>query len=458
VLKHEYLSTRRREERRQQANQFIWEMPFWLALSVWSLLPATWTPWFDLLDIPVRSKDLLLLIVTGLYVPQLLRPRNQQISASHTVNSRAPWHYRIPTYTLAVLLYAAMSTFWSGMSSRNIVAMIYTLVLAAASVSLAYALIEHRSPSAVSGFLWRLTVYLASLSFLYTAESLFSFGSFFGVRAMFFWTDFGILRVRGPLFGSSVGHFILIPAFGFAIHKTTSQKTSRLFNSAVAFSLMVATIGLGSRAGLAIITIFLILLLGLSVREQYRLQIMMLTAIIIAGAWAVIFSRAQADRLWTIEDNVRELNHQTAWRIVTSRPIGLDIVGSGYGSFWPWYLPDVEQGGAMASGLYINTTPYGLVVYHPHSTFLLLGVELGAIGLIYFFFLLIVAARVFLRGQRRELQSIFAYGVSASFLTMFFDTLLFKAATLNIVWWIFLFGLLATGHPTTAQLKERLEQ
>jgi hypothetical protein len=45
-------------------------------------------------------------------------------------------------------------------------------------------------------------------------------------------------------------------------------------------------------------------------------------------------------------------------------------------------LNSTIPGGVENAGLAYVTTPYGITLFHPHSVLLLLGVELGLVGLV----------------------------------------------------------------------------
>jgi hypothetical protein len=91
-------------------------------------------------------------------------------------------------------------------------------------------------------------------------------------------------------------------------------------------------------------------------------------------------------------------------------------------------------------------TPYGVLLYHPHSVLLLLVVELGAAGVAYAFALVAVLAKMLRRSRRDRVLPIFVCGVVASAASMLFDLFLFKNVILSVSWWVFLFGALRLRH------------
>ena len=417
---------------------FVLELPFWLSLFFWSLVPATQTPMFTIESIPVDSKDIVLVAVACFY---LLLPT---ISNSPSTTFRRPWHWHrhLPILTASLLIYAAVSVRGSRIDADNSKAMIYTLILTASAFSVGYNLIAKRSCESVRLFLWRLTVYLAAIGLLYSAASLFSFGLGDVRSGITQDSDFGILRVRGPLFGASNGFFILVPALGFSIQEFIHSRTQKLFKLTIVFSLLLAMIGLGSRAGLIILCIFFLLLIFFMKNKKQAVVAAILMIILTTTAAGLFFSKANTERFQSFEEEGRLNTHLTSFKIMEDRIAELNILGSGYGSYWSWYITDVEQASINDATPEIKNQ-FGYMLYHPHSTFLLFIVELGMVGLLYFLYLWTVLARLLLRNFQSATFSIFTCSVTASAFSMFFDFFIFKLTLINTLWWLFLFGALA---------------
>lgn len=407
------------------------ELPFWLSLLFWSLWPATKTSWLEIASIPVSSKDLVLIVVTGVYLLPVINYRS--ITTFHK-----PWHYHLPIFTTFLLCYAARSVGWSGMELLDTTAMIYTLILTFSGFLLSYNLIAKMPSKSVRPFLWRLTVFLAMLGLVYSAESFFSLGLRSEVTKE--WTDFGIERVRGPLFVSSTGYFILIPALAFAVQEMIQERVQRLFKLTVVISLMITILSLGSRAGLLLLCIFFVFLLLFTKDRKQRVFAVTLMIVITTIVAILVFSQAKSERLISLEDTARSGTYLTAWEIINNRSAALNILGSGYGSYWPWYLVDVEGGWTVYE---LVKTPFGSILYHPHSTLLLLVVELGFPGLLYFFKLLSVLFQILFRNLRGGPAPIFTCGVAASGFSLFFDLFIFKSPQIYVLWSIFFLGALA---------------
>jgi O-antigen ligase len=420
---------------------FLLELPFWLCFSYWSLLADTLTPKFDFLSIPVNVKDLVLIAVACFYLLLLILT-----NFGGTTNDKPwNWHCHLPILTVFLLFYAAVSIQRSGIDASNARAMTYTLVLTASAFLLGYILLARRSITSVRPFLWRLTVYLAVLGLLYSVASLFSLGMG-DVRADLNAgaSEFGIVRVQGPLFGSSTGYFILVPALAFAIQESMQSHTRRLFKLTVVMALTLTIIGLGSRAALLIMGLFFLCLIFFMKNKKQAIIAAIMMIILISTATIIIYSRASSDRIKSFEDTTRSDTYLTSFQIISHRNTELNITGSGYGSYWSWYLTDMDdmRVGAGNGAPVILVYPFGYLLYHPHSTFLLCVVELGIPGLIYFSILWIVLVRL-LRNRQGIESAIFNSGIFASGFSMFFDFFIFKGGQLSLIWWVYLFGALA---------------
>src|SRR6202012_1995640 len=111
--------------------------------------------------------------------------------------------------------YARFFLHWLDVAGTNRIAMLWTLVLSMSSAMIGACLVRDADRQQTRRILWCLTIGLAAASAIYFAESFFSLGLRSAEDTQ--WTDFGIQRVKGPLYGSSTGQFILYPALGCSI-------------------------------------------------------------------------------------------------------------------------------------------------------------------------------------------------------------------------------------------------
>jgi O-antigen ligase len=329
------------------------------------------------------------------------------------------------------------------MDPRDAKGMMFTLILTASSFLLGYNAIAKRPAASVRSFLWRLTVCLSAVGLLYTATSLSSF-QLAGVRSAL--VNDTTVRVQGPLFGSDDGYFALIPALAFAIQEFIQTPTKRLFKLAIIFVLMLTLIGLSSRGAILIMGVFLCLTILFNKNKKIAALAALGVIIFVMIAGVIVLATSNSgDRLQSLEDSSRSDTYSTSFKIIGNRTIDLNIFGSGYGSYWNWYILDIEDGSDVDGGrtFKIIRTSFGPILYHPHSTFLLLIVELGMVGFLYFLFLWTVYARLLLRDSIKLVFPILSCGMVASGFSIFMNFFIFRLPILSCLWWIYLFGALA---------------
>jgi hypothetical protein len=410
------------------------EFPFWVAMALWCFLPSHFWNWWTFFGIPWKNIELTVPLLAVLYLPAVIvKPERGN-----------GWHRHLVAWFLAVMVYAAVSLGWSGLSSRDASWMASTLVITGASALASYLIVAGHKASEVREFLWRLTLFIGMAGMVYSAESLFSLG-FRSANAPSN-GDFGIERVRGPLFEPSTGYFILLPALAFAVQQMFDRRVNRYLGLGVVFGLAVTILGLGSRAGILIIGAFIVLSMLMIRRNVKALIAILLLLVCGVGAWFLVFSHANASRLQAIDPKEgRIANHLTALRMFEERPIADSLLGTGYGAVWPWYVTEAVLGSddIYTSGRYSKITEYGPVLYHPHSTILLLIVELGLAGMLMVAKLGAVLIKAVLASARSNRYIFFACGVAVATFSLFFDLFLFRRATRDTIWFVFLFGLLS---------------
>jgi hypothetical protein len=313
-----------------------------------------------------------------------------------------------------------------------------TLVFAVAAPLLAASLVDSLPGAAIESFLWRFTIFLAAISALYTAESILSLGlRSEASRALL--SDFGMDRVRGPLYGSATGYVALLPALGFAIQRSFEPQgiAARL----AAVSIFTAILGMGSRAGVILTGIYLVALVGTRRRLHRKAATLAAIALLGAIAAAAVFSRANPERFRSLGDSGRELTHRMVWTYAQSEPWASLSAGAGYGAIWPWYLRDAQTGERVAAGDNLAWTPFGPSLYHSHSTALTMIVELGFAGLAAFAWQLAAVGGLVHRSRRSARRQAFAAATAVAMLGFFFDLFLFKNTTVNLIWWIYVAAL-----------------
>jgi O-antigen ligase len=398
-------------------------------LTSWALLPARMVPWFELGGVRVSYNDVLLVVVAVLSLV-LAQTKRSSWSTQTRLNS-------FPVAFGILLGYASISLLWSEANSIDAVAMAWTIVLAAAAAVLGNSVTRNTDPEDISRRLWWLTVAIGGASALYFMESFFSLGLRSAEDTL--WTDFGIQRIRGPLYGASVGQFILLPALGSALDGMAARRGNRIAGAALVLILCMCILGLGSRSALAGLAVFALAILARA-RAKTKFIFALTAPFIFAIALFVVFSRANTERLLSWEDSARQSTYQTALAMFEAASPALQIFGTGYGARWPWYLTDVTPGALNTGGLYMRSTPYGITAYHPHSTVLLIGVELGMVGLMLAAMTLLWLARTVNFNIRRRTCPFLSIGLLASLVTSCVDLTFFKGGQLSTVWWVYACG------------------
>jgi O-antigen ligase len=94
-------------------------------------------------------------------------------------------------------------------------------------------------------------------------------------------------------------------------------------------------------------------------------------------------------------------------------------------------------------------TGFGPSLYHAHSTFLVLGVEFGLAGVVWFLFLTYRLGRSLLQRGATPGWRVFSLALAISLVSFAFDLFLFKEVRVSNIWWIFVAALYQL-HPREA--------
>lgn len=405
--------------------QLLFEMPFWLMILACALIPGSVAPWIDWNGLPLRAVELGIAATAGLYFAFCIPGRLSGASA-------AAWAPVLPF--LAAAGYAALGLSWTELDSDNASAMAVTLAFGVAAAALAASLLDALPAAAIDGFLWRLTVALAAISALYAAESILSLGLRSEANRSLF-TDFGMDRVRGPLYGAATGYVALLPALGFAVERALSRRGWGARLAVAGF--LLAILGMGSRAGVMLAALYLLTLFVSRQRLRRKAAMIAVFATLGALAAALVFSRASMERLRSFNDSGRELTHRMAANYLREQPRANLLFGAGYGAVWSWYFRDAQKGDLVAAGDNLTWTPFGQALYHSHSTALTMAVELGLPGLAAFCWQLAAIGGIVFASRRAGRWLSLSSAVAVASLGFFFDLLLFKNTTVNLIWWLY---------------------
>lgn len=409
-----------------------WELPFLGTVLIWALLPGSRTPLLWLGATPLNAKHAALV---GLAV-FLVTLRVRRLGWPQPAWSPARL---VPLAFVGLTDYAAVSLLWAGLTVADAAGMALTVALGTTGFLAAHSLVALHTREALPSMLWRLTVVLAAVGALYTAESYFDLG-LRGDAAF----DFGIDRVRGPLFSASVGHLILLPALGVAAMECLRTGSRRVLPLAAALALTVTALGSGSRAAVLALALFVVLAAAMAASRRRR-ALLAGGLVLLAVSGAFVFARADPARLLSLDDDVRWSTHRFALSVVQERGPVQNALGGGLGSTWPWYLRDVQGMGTS------SVTAEGRVLFHPHSVLLHAGVELGVVGLTLVVSICgAIAHRVAVARRRPEL-SVLAAAIGASLLALPFDHFLLRLFVVSTLWWVYVLAFIRLTAPARAR-------
>jgi O-antigen ligase len=412
------------------------DIPLWITLFLWAFFPDRWMPRFHLFSIPIDGREFLIVALWIYTVLIWLLSTRKLLKRSKGLDRDKNWHQNIPVVTTIVLIFAFLSIDKSNLDSRNFTAMSYTLVLTITSLLTAFNLTISRSKEKVKILLWHLTIFIAFIGIFYTISTFFSLG----FRPDKISGDIG--RVKGPFFGVANAYFVLIPALAYSLEKFRNHHSgNRWFDLAITTSLIITIIGTGSRGAILALILFLILQIILIKEKAKALLVLILILLLAIPAAGIYYTRSSnvAERLQSVESIDREKTYKASYEIIVNRSFKDNIFGSGYGSYWPWYLIQ-EEGRIRDTGIVWN--PYGMILYKPHSTLLLLSVELGIIGFLYYIYLWYILFKIYISNLTHSVTPLLNSGLLASFIVTFFAIPLFEIPSSSTTWWLYLFGSL----------------
>ncbi len=407
----------------------LWEMPFWALLLYGSLVPSTLVARSEWFGVPMKLSDLLWIACTGFY------------SAAALVNlllrRQARNYGGLLLATTSLFAYGGLRLAAGAIETEDQLAMAYVLILASTAPLQAAGLLSAYSPSETRAFLNRLVLALACISLIYTAESVLGLGLRSEINSTVF-TDFGMQRVRGPLYGPSTGYFLLLPAIGWAVQSLFSGRSRTSYAVFCTVSLLSALLGHGSRAALILLFLY-VCSIALFLRKLKRSEF---TALFLAGlslaVCFLIYSQADTQRLTRFEDVYRKLTYETSWNVLETESITNLLAGQGFASVWPWYRRDALRTESIALGDNLVLTGFGPSLYHPHSTLLELLVEFGLAGLAWLVFLIVRICRLPFVAAASSGWHVFSLALVVSLLSFGFDLFIFKEVRVNSIWWLFL--------------------
>ena len=200
-----------------------------------------------------------------------------------------------------------------------------------------------------------------------------------------------------------------------------------------------------SRAGILILGVFVVLVVVRLARRHTgagaRLR-RLPPAVFIAGGAAIALATAVSPLLGRIDQKSGRL---TSWRagIAALEGDALNVLaGMGSGTLWPWYA--YESGWQGVPGGQRVHGPFGTTLYHAHSLYVTVLVELGIIGMLLLAAVVWPIAAQWFRGGSSPVV-VLTSAVCACLVGFVFDTYLMKNFPVSMLWWAIAFAALLSG-------------
>ncbi|MDN5301101.1 MAG: hypothetical protein PWQ60_615 [Thermoanaerobacteraceae bacterium] len=404
---------------------YIFDSLIFIFILYWSLFPSRFTPKLILNELIMSFSDLSIIILVFLFCPFLF--------------------LNLKYFSLkeVILLCFSFIVFWAALSllriydKHYIPIAIYTLLMSWLSMFVGYLISKSQIlyRKFERNFLTKLSLVLCMIFVIYAFQSIFHAG----FRSQAIITEsLGIERLKGPLGGAAVIQFIMIIVFAVLFGNLQNNRKPKTLYIITTIITGINIFLTGSRSGLiGIVFFFLLLILS---RRSIRLYIKLI--IIIIAVLIILTPIIKFDRFRNFEDQTRFETYQKGLYIVLSS-LDIFIFGKGYGNVWPWYKREMEfMQGLNISNIYYN--PFvGKLLYHPHSVFLELFVELGLISVIPFIIILISIVKkliILLRIKKYDINFYIVIGLLSTFPMMFLDLYFFKNWKISTIWWIYLFS------------------
>ncbi|WP_203568885.1 O-antigen ligase family protein [Aestuariimicrobium ganziense] len=251
--------------------------------------------------------------------------------------------------------------------------------------------------------------------------------------------------------GAAVFPVMLVVAMSIALAGAIRRHHPRVSQLLVVVH-MIMLLLTGSRGSLVMIGVFVVLL-WIKLRARHtgwsaRLSTMSRwvfalggVAVLAAAVSSPLLGRLgvnPGDRLPTWQGGIHALDdHPLRWAF-----------GLGWGTIWPWFA--YESGWQVVPWASRIVGPWGPTLYHGHSLYLGVLVELGLVGVLLLSLVLYPVVATWIGGGPTPMV-VLTSGVVACLVGFAFDTYLFKNFPVAWVWWLLVFAVLSTDPQTWAR-------
>lgn len=262
----------------------------------------------------------------------------------------------------------------------------------------------------------------------------------------------GYVRLATGQGGAAIIHVMFLLIAAFALAYALKQERAR-FSYLVVLGALFAILATQSRGAILDVGAWVVLVaLGWLVAHPKDLRKLLPVGVALVAIIVAVFFIPSFSRLLSLSDHWRETNLESALGIWTS-DVSTILFGTGSGQVWPWYA--FESGLAPGQDPMLRPVGDGQVLITPHSTPLVILVELGIPGVL--LALAVVAALVFAwwRARTSLPRLVVASATLACLVAFLVDTYLVRNFSISLWWWASL-ALTSTWDETRATQRPAL--
>jgi O-antigen ligase len=261
---------------------------------------------------------------------------------------------------------------------------------------------------------------------------------------------FGEARLTGPIGNAAIIYVIILPTAAYWLSKARQGSKRAWLGVSINILGLILTFSRAAVLSLALWLVWIVLLSqGLSLSSK---AVVVLLTILVVLALSLVWSSELASRL-TLTEDPRLDTSMAGLRAFSDSPIW----GHGYSHMWPWW----QRNGELLAGLLANRreglfayTPYGWVLWNPHSLVALVGAETGILGAV---LVLLLFGLPLIRARREHKRELFG----ALLVVIAVDSLLggsfYASPELASVWWIYVASLGVEGRLRAGSHRHRAE-
>jgi len=323
--------------------------------------------------------------------------------------------------------------------------LIWPMFILVAAPSLAHWVVE-RTGDKVEHFRFIVAVVTTMIALVYALATVVAprLGFRGGVEV-----GFGEARLTGPIGNAAIIYVIFLPTAAYWLSRVRHGSRRAWFGVSINILGLILTF---SRAAVLSLALWLVLVVLLSPGISLsRKAVVVLLTILVVFALSLIWSSELVSRL-TLGEDPRLDTSVAGLRAFSDSPIW----GHGFSHMWPWW----QRHGELAAGLLANRrvglfayTPYGWILWDPHSLVALVGAETGILGAI---LTLLLLGLPLIRARRSRIDRQL---LAALVIVIAADSLLggsfYAFPELASVWWVYVASLGVEGRLRTVSHRRR---